>query len=148
MIDKWDSRFLELAFEIASWSKDPSTKVGCVLVDPNLKIVGTGFNGFPAGMNDGPELYADREVKYKRTIHAEINAILNARGDVSECTAYVSAAPCTNCALVLIQSGIDRVVYPVPSDDLMSRWGESIEYSRSLFTEAEVEVQEVSLAHA
>lgn len=142
-IDKWDSRFLGLAFEVATWSKDPSTKVGCVLVDNSLRVIGLGFNGFPSGMNDAPELYADRETKYKRTIHAEVNAILNANGSVEESTAYVTAAPCTSCALVLIQSGIDRVVYPAPSADLMSRWGESINYSRKLFEEAAMEVQEV-----
>lgn len=144
-IDKWDSRFLGLAFEVATWSKDPSTKVGCVIVDNELRVVALGFNGFPSGMNDSRELYEDREVKLKRTIHAELNAILNANGPVAECTAYVTAAPCTSCALVLIQSGIDRVVFPEPNADLMSRWGDSINYSRQLFDEAAMEVTEVKV---
>lgn len=144
-IDKWDSRFLGLAFEVATWSKDPSTKVGCVITDNDLKVVGLGFNGFPRGMNDADELYADRETKYMRTVHAELNAILNVGGSCEEHTAYVTAAPCTSCALILIQSGIDRVVYPSPSDDLMSRWGDSINNSRRLFEEAEMEVLEVPI---
>lgn len=145
MIDKWDERFLALAFEVASWSKDPSTKVGCVITDNDLRIVGVGFNGFPRGMNDSPALYADRPTKYLRTVHAELNAIFNATSSVNECTAYVTAAPCTNCALALIQSGVDRVVYPTPSADLMSRWSESINNSRALFEEAQIEVTEVPI---
>lgn len=144
-IDKWDSRFLGLAFEVSTWSKDPSTKVGCVLVDNSLHVVGLGFNGFPQGMNDSEELYADRDTKLKRTIHAELNAILNSNGSAAETTAYVTHAPCTQCALILIQSGVDRVVYPAPNRDLLSRWGESIEYSRSLFEEAAMEVTEVQV---
>jgi dCMP deaminase len=142
-MDKWDLRFLRLAEETASWSKDPSTQVGCIIVDPDTnRIMGLGFNGFPRGMCDHKELYDDRETKYSRTIHAEVNAILNSAKTV-DCVAYVTAPPCTNCALVLIQSGIKRVVSKLPSEDLLSRWGPQIEKTKGFFAEVEVEYNEV-----
>lgn len=143
MTDKWDSRFLSLAESVAQWSKDPSTKVGCVIVDPDTnRIMGQGFNGFPRGMCDHDELYADRETKYVRTLHAEVNAVLGS-SKTEDCVAYVSAPPCSNCALVLIQSGICRVVSRAPSEDLLGRWGASIETTKELLAEAEVEYVEI-----
>lgn len=142
-MNKWDERFLKLAEEVATWSKDPSTQVGCVIVDPDtLRIMGLGFNGFPRGMCDHKELYDDRETKYSRTIHAEVNAVLNS-SRVEDCTAYVTAPPCTNCALVLIQSGIVRVVSRRPTSDLLERWADSIEKTKGFFAEVEVEYEEL-----
>jgi dCMP deaminase len=141
-MNKWDLRFLSLAESVAQWSKDPSTKVGCVIVEPDTnRIMGAGFNGFPRGMCDHEELYADRETKYARTIHAEVNAVLNASETV-DCVAYVTAPPCTNCALVLIQSGIKRVVCRLPSEDLLSRWGDQIAKTKDFLAEVEVEYEE------
>lgn len=140
-MNKWDERFLKLAEEVATWSKDPSTQVGCVIVDPDtLRIMGLGFNGFPRGMCDHKELYEDRETKYSRTIHAEVNAVLNS-SRTEDCTAYVTAPPCTNCALVLIQSGIVRVVARRPTSDLLERWADSIEKTKGFFAEVEVEYE-------
>jgi dCMP deaminase len=139
--NKWDERFLKMAEETASWSKDPSTKVGCVIVKDDLTIAGVGFNGFPRGMVDNEELYANREVKYSRTIHAEVNAVLNS-STTEDCTAYVTAPPCTACALVLIQAGIRRVVCKRPSADLLSRWKHSIDKTKGFFAEVEVEYVE------
>lgn len=141
MLDKWDERFLRAAEEVASWSKDPSTKVGCVIVDPELqRRVGEGFNGFPRFMSDAKELYEDRDVKYSRTLHAELNAVLFSK-KTEGCTAYVTHPPCTNCALILIQSGINRVVCKSPSEDLLSRWRSSLDAARGYFMEAEVEFE-------
>lgn len=138
MIDKWDKRFLKLAEDVASWSKDPSTKVGCVIVEPETqRVMGTGFNGFPRFMSDAEELYAFRDIKYERTLHAELNAVLFSK-QTDGCTAYISHPPCSNCALVLIQSGIARVVSRLPSSDLLSRWEDSIAKARGFFDEAEV----------
>lgn len=140
-MDKWDERFLRAADEVATWSKDPSTKVGCVIVDSELqRRVGEGFNGFPRFMSDAPELYADRDTKYSRTIHAELNAVLFSK-KTEGCTAYVTHPPCTACALVLIQSGVARVVARKPSGDLLSRWEESITKAEGFFNEAEVEFE-------
>lgn len=141
MIDKWDVRFLELAETVATWSKDPSTQVGCVIADPETnRIMGLGFNGFPRGMCDHRELYDDRPTKYSRTIHAEVNAVLNSSSTVG-CTAYVTAPPCCSCALVLIQSGIERVVSRTPSRDLISRWGEDFDKTAGFFNEVEIEYE-------
>lgn len=141
--NKWDLRFLNLASEIATWSKDPSTKVGCVIVRPDLTIAGVGFNGFPRGMCDHKELYDDRETKYDRTIHAEVNAVLNSVGLLEDCTAYVTHPPCTGCSLVLIQRGLGRVVSRLPSEDLLKRWGPSIEKTKGFFAEVEIEYLEI-----
>lgn len=140
-LDKWDERFLKAAEEVASWSKDPSTKVGCVIVDPEYqRRVGEGFNGFPRFMSDAEELYAFRDIKYSRTLHAELNAVLFAN-KTEGMTAYVTHPPCTNCALVLIQSGINRVVCRKPSEDLLSRWADSINQAKGFFDEAEVKYE-------
>lgn len=140
-MDKWDERWLKAADEVASWSKDPSTQVGCVIVDSELqRRVGEGFNGFPRFMSDAKELYEDRETKYSRTIHAELNAVLFSK-KTEGCTAYVTHPPCTSCALVLIQSGISRIVCRNPSKDLLSRWGKSIADAEGFFSEAEVKFE-------
>ena len=89
-MSKWDARFIALASLVASWSKDPSTQVGAVIVDQDKRIVSTGFNGFPQGVNDAP---VDREIKLLRTIHAEENALLFARRNVTGMTIYVTRPP-------------------------------------------------------
>lgn len=139
----WDERFLSLAKEVSSWSKDPSTQVGSVIVRPDKTIASLGFNGFPRGLSDDDELYADRETKYARTIHAEVNALLNTRDWVKGYTIYVTAPPCSNCALTIIQSEIKRVVFPKPTADLLERWGDSIDKATKLFKEAGIEVTEL-----
>ncbi len=110
----WDVFFLELAqFVAEKRSKDPSTKVGAVIADSFNRIVSIGYNGFPRGVNDCPDLYANREEKYKRVVHAELNAILNAARPVNGCTIYIwPLFTCNECAKIIIQSGIERVVYP------------------------------------
>ena len=76
---KWHKRFLEIAKEVSTWSKDPSSKIGAVIVDSNTKqIISQGYNGFPRGIVDNLEVLNNRELKYKYVIHAEINAIFNA----------------------------------------------------------------------
>ena len=51
-MNKWDMRFLELAALVATWSKDPSTQVGAVIVDSAKRIVSVGFNGAPRGVQE------------------------------------------------------------------------------------------------
>lgn len=143
-MDKWDLRFLDLTEIVASWSKDPSTKCGCVLVDPDTnRIAGVGFNGFPRGMVDNEELYNDRPTKYSRVLHAEENAILNTFEKLEGYTAYVTGPPCNHCALHLIQAGIQRVVCRKPTQDYLSRWGETREQTIGFFAEVEIEYVEV-----
>ena len=142
----WDKTFLNLCDEIAQRSKDPSTKVGACIVAPDKTIISMGYNGFPRGCNDDPEIYQDRDVKYLRTIHAEVNAIITARRDLTGCTLYVSPLhPCANCAAIIIQSGIKRVVYTTPqsSAEAASRWLVSFAQAVQMFNEAGVQAHVV-----
>ena len=77
---KWDLRFLKLAEHISNWSKDPSTKVGCIIVGEDREIRSTGFNGFPRGIEDSEERLNDRTQKYPLICHAEENAIMFTSG--------------------------------------------------------------------
>jgi dCMP deaminase len=101
---------------VSLWSKDPSTKVGSVIVRPDKTISSVGFNGFPRGVADSPEDYADRAKKLLITKHAEENAILFSRELLDGYTIYIyPLPPCTHCAGDIIQRGIKRVVAVVPS---------------------------------
>lgn len=139
--EKWDRRFLELAALASEWSKDPSTKVGAVIVRQDRSVASVGFNGFPRGCLDDPALYADREVKYERVVHAEMNAILAAGEAVRGYTLYVTLPPCQCCAAHIIQSGIARVVcLGIVIDGFSKRWGDSCKGALDMFAEAGVEV--------
>ena len=139
MYTKWHDRFLRLATEVSTWSRDPGTKVGCIIVDPLNRVVSLGFNGFPHGISDDTLRLQDRETKLRMTIHAEENALLFAKRDVAGYTAYVTHHPCSNCAAKLIQSGIGRVVYK--QDEVFeSKWADSIALAKALFFECSVEV--------
>ncbi|HUH39361.1 MAG TPA: dCMP deaminase family protein [Castellaniella sp.] len=136
---KWDKRFLDLARHVATWSRDPSTQVGCVIVNPRRQIVSTGFNGFPVGVDDDPARYADRPTKYLMILHAEQNAVLQAGGDVRGGTAYVTHPPCSQCAAVLIQAGIVRIVTVRPDAGMADRFRDSFEAAEVMLREAGVE---------
>lgn len=103
---------MALAEHVSQWSKDPSTKVGAVIVNDRRIVVAIGYNGFPRGVSDDPERYADRPTKYSFVVHAEMNAILNATEDVRGCTLYVTLAPCNECTKLVVQSGIGTIVTP------------------------------------
>lgn len=141
MSDKWDRRFLEMAKEIASYSKDPSTQCGAVVVDKKRRVVSMGYNGFPRDVGDSPERYANRELKYRMVVHAEVNAVIFAARDLEDYTLYTwPFMPCCNCAGIVIQSGIRRCVAPPMSVDLASRWTESVATATQMFQEAGVEL--------
>lgn len=136
--DWWDKWFLQLAGHVATASKDPSTKVGAIIVDEKRRIIGTGYNGFPRGIEDTVERYENRAVKYEMVVHAEINAVLNAVKQVRGCTLYSTFFPCPRCAATIIQAGILRVVHiPSPSDQ---RYAESRQLAQRMFDEAQIEV--------
>lgn len=122
--ERWDRRYLELARHVGQWSKDPSTKVGAVLVRPNNSVLSTGYNGFPPGWDDSPELYADREYKYRHVIHAEVNA-LNFAGRQSGlgCSLYTSFPCCPSCVAGAGLAGVRRIVCPVlPTEGRERSW--------------------------
>jgi dCMP deaminase len=135
--EKWDRRFLELAKFISTWSKDPSTKVGAVIVDKDRRVVSVGYNGFPAGIKDDGRL-DDRETKLDIVVHAEINALLFAnKKSFKNCTVYTYPMfPCSRCCAQLIQSKACRIV-SVQSDT--QKWQKSIELSKQLCKEKGVE---------
>ena len=141
LVSHWDSRFMRIAKEVQSWSKDPSTKCGCVLVH-DRRIISTGYNGLPASLSDSLDRYQNREFKLATIIHAEKNAIFNAakNGASTEgATAYVTWPPCSQCASALIQAGVSKVVCPDPKTG-PERWVSNFLLANDLLYEAGVKV--------
>jgi dCMP deaminase len=136
---KWDTRFLGLAAYISAWSKDPSSQVGAVITDGN-RIISLGYNGFATGVEDKQERLDDRDCKLNLTIHAEENAMIFAKRDLTGCTVYVTHPPCPRCASKLIQEEVGRIVYITPSEDFLSRWADDLKLSGEMYREAGVEV--------
>lgn len=141
MITDKDRQYFRLSQEIASiFSRDNSTKVGCVIVDPvTYDILSTGYNGFPRKVKEDP-IRKDRPAKYVFTEHAERNAVYGAARTGTKldgATAYTTLFPCHDCARGLIQSGVKRIVVEQPSNE---RWLESSDYAKIMFLEAGVEL--------
>ena len=113
----WDEYFMGVALLAAERSKDPNTQVGACIVDEDNRIVSTGYNGFPYGCSDDEYPWSREgknaeDTKYGYVVHAELNAILNARGrSVVGTRLYVALFPCNECAKAIIQSGIREVIY-------------------------------------
>ena len=136
-LDKWDQRFIRIATEVSTWSKDPGTKVGAVLVQER-RIIATGYNGFPHGISDDLGRYDERPLKLAYTVHAEVNAILNAAKNGSQTDGsalYVTFAPCVRCATSVIQAGVTRVICP-SVESAPERWRSDFNMGRQLMTEA------------
>jgi dCMP deaminase len=144
MTDKWNKRFMALARHVGDWSKDPSTKNGAVIVTEwNKCVTAVGFNGFPRGVDDDPERYEERAVKYKLVVHAEQNAIMNGvvlPGSSMFCTMF----PCSECAKLIVQCGNIATVYaPPPREPTRpgDPWAEDAEYSQVMLRESGVYVE-------
>lgn len=135
MIDsKWDIRMLQVAALVASWSKDPSTKCGCVITDQLHRIVTTGYNGLAQGVPDDENVWTTREEKYEHVIHAEENAIIFAGRTLRNCSVYTwPFPPCSRCASKIIQSGALRVVAPMQTGDLAERYCDSLKRAEWMF---------------
>lgn len=136
----WDQRFMGLASYVANWSKDPSTKVGAVIVNGKKQVLSMGYNGFPRGVDDNEERYNDRPTKLKFVAHAERNALDNAYVDVDGATLYSTLYPCSECAKGIIQRGIKKVV-------TSRQWLEhqttafQFDVTETMFKEAGVEIE-------
>ena len=150
--EKWDERFLRLAEHVASWSKDPSTKVGAVLVAPECNlVVGLGYNGFARGVHDIDERLNNRDLKYKYVVHAEVNAILMAKERAEGGRLYVwpafSIPPiCHDCCKLAIQAGVKEIIGLAPTPEFIERakrWEDSILISRTMCDEAGVTYREI-----
>lgn len=125
-ISDWDFKFLKLAKHVSDWSKDPSTKVGAVIVDQDNRIVSIGYNGFPKGVKDDGRLEA-RNIKYSLILHAEENALLFSKQDLKGCKIYTYPLfPCSRCCSKIIQCGINEII-ALKNDN--PRWQDSINLS-------------------
>lgn len=136
----WDEHFMDMAILVAQRSKDPSTKVGCVVVSEDKIVVATGYNGLPRGVEDRSERM-ERPAKYLWTSHAEENAVAQSArvgAKLKGGTAFVTHHPCSRCARSLIQAGITRVVI---GDGTTSMPDEEFEVARIMFEEAGVNVR-------
>lgn len=141
----WDRWFLGLCKYMATASKDPSTKNGCVVVGPDREIRSTGFNGLPRGVQDSPERLLNREMKLQLICHSEENAVSHAARigvSLKGCTLYCTWPPCVRCARAIIQAGICRVVYPLEAV-IPERWRADFELSNRILAEAGVTLEGV-----
>ena len=141
----WDEYFMGIALLTAMRSKDPNSQVGACIVSPENKILSLGYNGMPMGCSDD-EMPWEREgaplqTKYMYVCHAELNAILNASGDLRGCRVYVALFPCNECAKAIIQSGIKEVVYI--SDKY--RDTDSVRASKRMFDAAGVKYKKLEI---
>lgn len=139
-MSRWDHHFMEVARLASSMSKDPKRKVGAVIVDSLRRQVGSGYNGFPRGVRDDPQRYELKLTKLKLVVHAEANAILNSVARTSGCTLYSTTYPCSECAKLIIQSGIERVVAP-GWEDFGEEDAHDAQFSALMFHESGVLVQ-------
>lgn len=153
---KWHNHFLSIAQGCAKMSKDPSTRVGAVIVGPDREIRSTGFNGLPRGIVDTPERLSDRDTKLKLVVHAEMNAVLNAARfgvPLKGCTLYLAATddsglvwggpPCSRCTVEVIQTGISSII-SYPKNAVPSRWHEDLLLAESLLSEAGIVYKEIT----
>lgn len=146
----WNEYFIEIARIVSEKSKDPSTKIGAVIVGTANQILSTGFNGFPRGIDEKLSTRWERPIKYSYMCHAEVNAILNAaRHGVSleGSTLYLRGfgpptVPCVECTKAVIQAGIKTVIGKSfkPVDE---HWREDLEFAYNLLKEAGVDFREI-----
>lgn len=108
---EWDEYFMKIAETVALKSKDPSSKMGCVIVDKNKRVVSVGYNGLIQGADESKMTLSERPMKYYFAIHSEMNALLYAKKDLAGCTIYNRVATCENCLKYCLQAGIKRFVY-------------------------------------
>ena len=138
-IDKWDARWLEVAGMVGTWSKDPKTKIGAIAVK-DKRLISTGYNGFPRGIEDLDDRWNNREEKYKYVVHAEMNCIYNANyhnQSLKGSTMYIVGLPvCHECAKGIVQAGVVRVV--AEFKDAPLKWAKSTEITEKMFFEAGV----------
>jgi len=143
-MNKWDLRYLNMARLVSTWSKDPSTQTGAVIVREDKSIASVGFNGFPRSMPDTLELYNNREEKYSRIVHCEMNALLFLSENVQNYTLYTwPFMSCDRCFVHMIQAGITRFIAPEATPELLTRWGDAFNRVRMYARETNVELIEV-----
>lgn len=139
---KWSSRMLKLAHEVASWSKDESTKVGAVITTVEGAPISWGFNGMAMGVDDTIIERHTRPEKYKWMCHAERNAMDLAPRPLDGCVMFVTFSPCSSCAQSIIQRKIKTVIIDskYTYDKMPDRWAADMKTAVDMLSEAGVEV--------
>jgi dCMP deaminase len=143
----WNRRFLTLALHISTWSKDTSTKLGCVIVGQGNEILSTGYNGLPRGCNDAVPARNERPLKYRWYEHAERNAIYNAaRNGIALLNSriYLLSLACSDCARAIIQAGIAEIITTPPEYD-NPRWGSELRIAAEMLHEAHIPITIVDM---
>lgn len=144
----WQKRYLNLAKDISTWSKDPSTHVGAVAVSQRGQVLATGFNGFPRGINDFAERLNDRPTKYRYIVHAEANCIYNATYNgvcLDQSIIFVYGLPvCAECMKGLIQVGVSEIYWHCPTE-VPEAWKESYRFTLDMAHEVGIEMKEVNI---
>lgn len=136
VLTSWDIKHLNKAEFVSRNSKDPSTKVGAVITTMSNRPVSEGYNGLPQRVADTQERLNNRELKYKMIIHGELNALIFAQRDVTNCKLYTYPfMPCSVCAGIMIQAGISDVIAPYSDNP---RWADMFQLSLEMFHEAGV----------
>ena len=155
--NRWINYFFTIAKVVSEQSKDPSTQVGCVVVDKDKHILATGFNGFPVGMRDDQKRYEDRAFKLRHVCHAEANAICQSAAtgtSFKDAFIFVTLQPCIECAKLIVQSGIKEVHFLVDEEanlkreeylkekgeDLVNDWRKSKEDAIRMLVECRINV--------
>ncbi|CAM9149359.1 dCMP deaminase family protein [Mycoplasma marinum] len=138
---EWDEYFLAMSKLAAKRSKDPNTQVGACIVNDKKRIVGLGYNGMPKGNDNFPWTREGEDNKYKYVIHAESNAILNSIKNLDGATIYVSLFPCNECAKMIVQSGIKKVVF----EDNKYKDSLEVKVAEKIFLECGVETKQIKL---
>jgi dCMP deaminase len=146
-MNKWAKRYMEMAEQIASWSKDPNTKVGAVVVGTKGQILAQGYNGFPRKIKDTPSRLNNRDEKLKYVVHAEMNAIFNASLNgvcLDGATIFIHGLPiCHECAKGIIQVGIKKAVIQKQFPGMKDVWKQSCSLGVNILQEAGIAVIEV-----
>ena len=146
-VTEWDDFFMRMCDIVSLKSKDPSTKIGAVIVSDDHKVKSLGYNGFPTGardkLNDVPERY-ERPAKYLWTEHAERNAIYNAETSVRGCSIYINnLPPCCDCARAIIQTGIQEVI--ICDKEIPERWLADCETAMIMLKECGIKIRRVKV---
>ena len=139
----WDVWFMKQVYLAAEKSKDPSTKIGAVLVRDN-HVISSGYNGFPRKVRDKKRRSLKREIKYEFVVHAEDNAVLAAALfgiSTLGTTLYTQGIPCCECAKSVIQGGVKEIVVHKQWSMGHSRWKESCKISSIMFKEAGIPIR-------
>lgn len=140
----WDQFFLGMAKYVSTRSKDPSTQTGAVIVRPDRSVASVGFNGFPRKMSDDSVLYANRDEKYSRIVHCEMNAVLYARESLQGYALYTYPfISCDRCFVHMAQAGIIRFVAPCATPEQLTRWGAAFDRVRGYAKDMGLEVIEI-----